>query len=239
MRRTVFAFVLMSIAGTAHAQLVPLPPTVAAVPVIPAYSNSVIDHEGNVLIFDVFYSYAAQSANQALFRIPIMSTHVTVITSKGESKKGFDFDGSLQVVGTGRRAVYAIVNSYTVNGTISLAPPVAASSGGTSSVAVAAVVPLPITVNRRLVALSVIAGTLPSTLPEISPLGSAEVKVAAPGLETDADSIALIESPLVAIPVPLAPTAAGTAPSVAHAVRLFTFDGRSFKEITKDRIVVP
>ena len=72
MRRTVFAFVLMSIAGTAHAQLVPLPPTVVAVPVIPAYSNSVIDHEGNVLIFDVFYSYAAQSANQALFRIPTL-----------------------------------------------------------------------------------------------------------------------------------------------------------------------
>src|SRR5262245_46560028 len=78
-----------------------------------AYSNSVIDSNGNLLIFDVFYSYPtllppSPSADPARpTYTPALKTRVTVITADGRSKKSFEFDGSFQVTGVGRRAVYA------------------------------------------------------------------------------------------------------------------------------------
>jgi hypothetical protein len=244
MRLTVLVFALLSITITANAQIVipsPVPVPIPS-PIVSAYSNSVIDHDGNVLIFDVSYIYSTPAADQPRFlNIPTMKTHVTVIGSGGESKKGFDFDGSFQVVGAGRRAVYAIVNTYSLGAPIPLPlpmpPSTIASSGTGTSVAVAVVTPLPISVTRQLVALNVIAGTLPSSLPSITPLPAAEVKVAAGANETDPDRVALIESPF--FPVPLAPTATTVSTSVSHTVRLFTFDGGSFTELTKERIAVP
>ena len=241
MRRIVLVFVLLQVAGTANAQVsvpvpVPVPlPVALPSPVISTYSNSIIDQAGNVLIFDVSYAYTTSPEQPRIQGVPAIKTRITVITKNGDSKKGFDFEGSFQVVGVGRRAAYAIVSTYSTNPT-----PLPVPAPGTTRIAGGVVTPFPISVNRQLVALNVIAGTLPSppsSLPAIASLGNAEVKLSTAGPDTDPDRIALIESPFVAIP--LVPTATGSTPASLHTVRLFTFDSGSFTEITKERIVVP
>ena len=62
MRRTLFLVLAMSIANLGDAQIggivvTPVPP-VAVLPSF-SYSTSAIDHNGNVLVFDMIYSYPA------------------------------------------------------------------------------------------------------------------------------------------------------------------------------------
>src|SRR5260370_2989702 len=80
-----------------------------------SFNNSVIDHTGRLLKFEVTYKYAAVPMGQpvGMRYPPTAMTHVTVIDSDGITKHDAgQFNGTFQVVGVGRHAVYAIVNDY-------------------------------------------------------------------------------------------------------------------------------
>lgn len=255
MRRLIFLLIVFSIVNAAYAQenepdadaanaagadrinTVPVPTAVVPLPMPPivsGYSNSVVDRNGNVLIFDLSYVYPAPADPRPAFYFPpAMKTHVTVISADGKNKTGFDYDGSFQVIGVGRRAVYAVISDYAAIVRNSPTPGVTVASAAGGTVAVASAVA--VSVRRWLVALNVLAGTLPS-LPSIDPLGGAEVKISAAGDDGAPDTIVVIESLVVRI----LPAATAPAPaSVAHSVRLFTFNGATFAKINDNPIPVP
>jgi hypothetical protein len=253
MRRLIFLLIVFSVVNAAYAQenepdaesvnaagadrvnTVPVPTAQVPVPLPPivsGYSNSTVDRNGNVLIFDTSYIYPVPADPRIrVYSPPTTKTHLTVISADGKNKRGFDYDGSFQVAGVGRRGVYAIVSVFAA-GVLSVPPPVSMPTPGTATT-VAVVFPFPV---RRLVALNVVAGTLPAPLPAIDPLGAADVKISIVGDDGAPDTIVLIESPLM--PVPLA---GATAPisSPSHSVRLFTFNGGTFAKINDTPISVP
>src|SRR5207253_10375207 len=111
-------------AGTVISRFPVLVPPIAPVPY--GFNNSVIDHNGRLLIFDVTYQYPSLSPGQpVVFRVPpTVKTRVTIIENDGISKHDSTYNGSFQVVDAGRYAVYAIVTDYAVSGTSIQAPTV-------------------------------------------------------------------------------------------------------------------
>jgi hypothetical protein len=170
---------------------VPLP--LPPVPIFSGYSSSVVDSTGNVLIFD--NSFAVPTGVMATFSA---KTHVTVISSDGKTVNGYDYGGTFQIVGVGHNAVYALTNAF-VTATTSQIP----------------------TINRQLVALRVVAGTLPTTLPNVDAPMNYDVQLSL-GIGIGAtDTIAFVSHVL-----PLM-NATPVATS-AHQVLLFIFDGAKF-----------
>src|ERR1051325_3417804 len=99
-------FLLIAIAANAQIITVPFMPPGMATTFAPTFSNSVIDHNGNVLIFDSSQFYIPYPDQPRVLAVPSTKTHLTVITADGQSKKAFDYDGSVQVIAVGRRGVY-------------------------------------------------------------------------------------------------------------------------------------
>jgi hypothetical protein len=210
MRSLVLLLIVVSMTGAAYAQVATTPnmPTPIRLPlplppIFTGYTASVIDHSGNVLIFDNSYPLLLSGVGGAATTLPTVMTHVTVISSDGNMNKQFQYDGSMQILGVGNNAVYAFVNSFV--------PATASPIGGT--------------ITRRLVALQFLAGTLPASLPSIDVSGNEDVKLSAGTGAGGSDVFATVQS--LFPPVPL-----GTAPiSVTmHTVQLFTFDGLSFSK---------
>jgi hypothetical protein len=83
-----------------------------------AFRNSVIDHGGRLLIFDASYVYPPFLAGPSIpVRFPpTVTTRVTLIDSTATNKQDAQYDGTFQVVGVGRYAVYAIITSYAASG---------------------------------------------------------------------------------------------------------------------------
>src|SRR5437899_8783787 len=174
MRWFLAAFILLLAANTAAAQVDdPAVPVVNVIPIptIPSgVSNSVIDHNGRLFIFDVTFENTMILTTEGVYRFARSAkTRVTVIESDGTTKRDGQYNGSFQIAGVGRYAVYAIVNDY-------------GFSAATSQTRV------PITIVRRLVALSPAFPTLPSL---DVPLQAA-VKVAAVWDAGMPDSIAFV-----------------------------------------------
>src|ERR1700733_8705550 len=116
MRRLSLVFALVSMTGAVYGQNA-LPSAVST-----PSTNSVIDQNGNLMIFDVSYSYpTAANRSTAVFFPPVVTTRVTVITvtAGATAKTSFDYPGALQVAGVGRYAVYAIDTEYMYTSTTS------------------------------------------------------------------------------------------------------------------------
>jgi hypothetical protein len=239
MKRLAMVFVFLSLTGAVYGQNTTsglLNNLIGALPPVSTVTNSVIDHNGNLLMFDVSYSYQTTTNQATAVRLPpVVKTHVTVIAPTAVNPKtSFDYAGALQIVGIGGQAVYAIDSSYTSTNPL---PPIAAPGGGVSTGGGTTIVPTPIVSfipgNFRLVALNVVAGSLPAPLPSINTLVGADVKISA-GAGTAPDTIAVINlgcSPATAN----APTAGGS-----HSVQFFTFDDVTlFKPINATPICVP
>src|SRR5215467_6073685 len=158
--------------------IAPLPP------VFYGSRNSVIDHNGRLVVFDGSYLYPplpAVNAAPVVFP-PMFTTHITVIESDASSKRDQQYGGTFQVVGAGRYAVYATVITY---------PLVTASSQS------------PVTATRQLVAI----GPSFPTLPSIDVPVQADVKVSAVGddgvLNSAFDTIAVVDNvvtPVMGVP---------------------------------------
>jgi hypothetical protein len=206
MRSLVLLLIVVSVTSAAFAQVTttPITPTPMPQPLPPiftGYTSSVMDHSGNVLIFDNSYPILLSGVGGAATTLPTVKTHVTVISPDGTMKNRFDYDGSMQVLGVGNNAVYAFVNSFV--------PATVSPIGGTFT--------------RRLVALHVDGATLPATLPSISLSGNEDVKISVGAAVGAPDVIATVQSlfpPFALVTGPVSVT--------MHKVQLFTCDGRSF-----------
>src|SRR5215510_7981350 len=102
MRRFVLLLLVFSVTSAAYPQtptggvtVSPLP--IPLPPIFSGFSNSVIDHTGNVLIFDSSYPFLI-SGTVARTTTPA-KTHVTVISSDGLTRNGYDYNGSMQILG--------------------------------------------------------------------------------------------------------------------------------------------
>ncbi|HEY2384909.1 MAG TPA: hypothetical protein VGK48_27355 [Terriglobia bacterium] len=204
MRRLGLLFVMILTAGAGFAQVsaggggtVVLPPiAVSPISVSLGNTNSVIDQSGNVLLFDsVLTGFSPASA----LATPT-PTHVSVISSDGRTVNGYSYSGSFQILGVGHNAVYALVGSV---------------SGGNGS---------PFIITRTLVALRVVAGTLPATLPSITVPLNQDVKLSAGTGSGESDRIALISGVSAVVLTPA--TAAGV--NNPHMILLYACDGATF-----------
>jgi hypothetical protein len=200
--------------GGSAAIAVPVSP-IASIPW--GFSNSVIDHKGRLLIFDVTYQYPSLSPAQPIaFRFPpTMNTRVTIIESDASGKRDSSYSGAFQVVGVGRYAVYAVVTDYAVSATSAQAP----------------------TVTRRLVAL----GPSFPVLSSVDVPMQAQVHVSAVGDDGAPDTIAFVDS--VPIPIRIAPmdtiAPLPSTPTRQRTVQMLQFDGTSFKALPPVTIAVP
>jgi hypothetical protein len=159
-----------------------------------------MDHDGNLLILEPSVSVPVLStAAGGLVTSPSSKTHIVVVSSDGKTKNGYDFKGSFQIVGVGQNAVYAIMTLLSTN---------------------------PLSITRNLVALRVVAGTLPATLPSVS--AGADIKLSPGTTPGDVDRIAVIDTKFLPVLSPAAdPYLSGPA-SLAHTILLFTSDGTTF-----------
>jgi hypothetical protein len=156
----------------------------------------VVDSNANLLIFDNSFSTPTGVITPAVSS----KTHVTVVTSDGKTVSGYDYSGAFLIVGVGHNAVYALVNALIPGGPMQLP-----------------------TVSRQLVALRVVAGTLPTTLPEIDAPGNYDVKLSPGTGAGGSDTISLVSTlavPFMASAIPVA--------GYSHQVLLFTSDGTKF-----------
>lgn len=207
MKRFGLLFVLFSITSAAFAQV--STGTVTALPPIAfGFSNSVVDQSGNVLIFDESFVGPMGATTPTSLT---SQTHVIVVSSDGKTISGNNYGGSFQILGVGQNAVYALVNTFT---------------WGTGTGTGTTVMPV---FSRQVVALHVVAGALPATLPSIDVTSTQEVRL---GLALGAnmpDTIALVSGNRFILPPILA--AGGTPSPVAgtpHTVWLYTCDGLTF-----------
>jgi hypothetical protein len=203
MRWFAIVLVLVLSATVGFAQMV-------SMPVSYGFSNSVIDHNGRVMVLDASYLYPPLLDVQPL-AIPIrfpptVRTHVTVIESDASRKQDAQFEGTFQVVGVGRYAVYAIITNYVVTAT----PAVQA----------------PTSFTRQLVAI----GPAFPTLPSIDVPVQTDVKISAVGDDSAPDTIVFVPvriTPLVAVStgavLPVPPI-----PAQPRAVQMYRSDGKSF-----------
>src|SRR5215813_5890395 len=99
MRRLVVMLIVLSTGSVVYAQVAgsvfPVPVPVSPVPVFGS-STSVIDHNGNLFVFDIPYSYPTPMTGQ-----PMIQTRVTVIAADGTVKPPVQYAGAFQVVGAG------------------------------------------------------------------------------------------------------------------------------------------
>jgi hypothetical protein len=241
MRRLVLVFILFSMARLTYGQTA-LPSIVSS-----AISNSVFDQNGNLMVFDVTYSYPGTTNQSTAIRFPpVVKTNVTVIPiTNGVAGKPSSsaYDGALQIVGVGGRAVYASVSTYTpttmpIFGQVPTSIVNAGNAGG-AIIVPTPIVPIPFTLNRRLVALNFSGGTLPATLPSIDALGGADVKISVAAGNGAPDTIALIDSGFLPPILTAGTTTSSVSSSTSHSVRLFTFNGGSFSAINPTPIPVP
>ena len=197
----VFVFSLSAVVAMAQVAVAPAP-----IPISYGFSNSAIDHNGRVLIFDTTYSYTPLLDVQLIpVRFPpTVTTRVTVIASDASGKQDSQYDGIFEVVGVGRYAVYAIITNYAI-----------VSASGQS----------PVSPTRQLVAL----GPSFPTLPSVDIPLTATAKVSAVGDVGAPDTIAVVPNvitPLLAVStgtvLPLPPT-----PVQPRTVQMYTFDGKS------------
>jgi hypothetical protein len=201
----VLVFSVSAIAAMAQVAVAPVP-----VPISYGFSNSVIDHNGRVLVFDAMYSYPPLLDIQAIpVRFPpIVTTQVTVIATDAKSTQNSQYQGTFQVVGVGRYAVYAIVTNYTI-----VANPVQA----------------PTSITRQLVAL----GPSFPTLPSIDVPFDVNIKVSAVGDDGAPDTIALVPN----VVTPLLAGSTGTVlplppvPSQPRTVQMYVSDGNFLKAL--------
>jgi hypothetical protein len=181
-------------------------PTIVPVPYY-GFSASAIDHNGNLLVFDVMYSYPAAVPGQptSVRTPPSVKTRVTVITGDGKKMNPVEYDGSCQVIGTGLHAVYTVVTTTST------------SSAGSPTT------PLSITTTRRLVALNAVAGVLTASPPSIDVPLRAEVKLALATDNAAADTLSIVD--MVPNPMILVPTGATTAPTVQRFAQIIKYIG--------------
>ena len=201
MRRLIVMLIVLCMASVVYAQVrggVPAPfPGVAPVPFY-GPSTSVIDRNGNLLVFDALYSYPTPMPAQPVILQPTPAkTRVTVITTDGTAKPPVEYDGAFQVVGAGWYAVYAIVNAYVAGPTA--VPP-----------------------TRRLLAFNVVAGVPLSPLPAIDVPLRAEVQLSAARDSSGSDLISFVDP--LSDPLILAPTA-GTAPIARRFAQILKYTG--------------
>jgi hypothetical protein len=192
---------------------------VTSIPVPFGFSNSVIGHDGKLWIFDVTYQYSQVTPTETVATRfpPTTKTTVTQIESDASGKRSSQYDGSFQIAGVGRYAVYAIV---------------------TDSVAAPSSPNIPTSVTRHLVAM----GSLFPTLPSIDIPSQSDVKVSNVGDDGTPDTIAFIDR----VPAPLilstgaevdpATTVASTAIQM-RTVQMFRSDGKSF--VPLPTVIVP
>jgi hypothetical protein len=186
MRGFVLMLIVLSTWSVAYAQLpapVPLPVPIPLPPVFFSSSSSVIDHNGNLLVFDIKYTYPTAMRGQ-----PVVQTHVTVIAADGTVKPPVQYEGAVQVIGAGWYAVYAAINSYTAG-------------------------PTNIALTRRLLAFNVVAGVPLSPLPAVDAPLRAEIKLSAARDNTGPDIISFVDpmtDPRILVPTAGTPTAPTT-----------------------------
>ena len=222
--RSFYAFLILFVAANTAAAQADDPaavevipgaiPTIAPIPY--GFSNSVIDHNGRFWIMDITYEFPPPLAN-GVRPIPTRTTRVTVIESDASTKRTAQFNGTFQVVGVGRYAVYAVITDYPTFTT--LAQPIQPSM-----------------LTRSLVALGPAFPTLP---PVAVPL-QAEVKVSAVGDDGAPDIIAFVD--MTPTPIILSPTGATptfTIPTRLRTVQMFQSDGKSFTPLTPSPIPIP
>ena len=202
MRRLVVMLIVLCMSSVVYAQVgggVPAPfPGVAPVPFY-GPSTSVIDRNGNLLVFDALYSYPTpMPAQPVILQSTAAKTRVTVITTDGTAKPPVEYDGAFQVVGVGWYAVYAIVNAYVAEPTA--VPP-----------------------TRRLVAFNVVVAGVPlSPLPAIYVPLRAEVQLSAARDSSGSDIISFVDP--LSDPLTLAPPA-GTAPIARRFAQIVKYAG--------------
>jgi hypothetical protein len=193
-------------------------------PIFYGFNNSVIDHTGRLLLFDVTYTYSSVPTGQpVVFRYPPKAnTQVTIIESDGNTKRSPQppFSGAFQVVGVGQQAVYAVVTDYS---------PITTSAQTPS-------------ITRHLKALTPSFPTINVSLPSIDDVPfQAEVKVSASGVAGAPDTIAFVDA--VIAPAILGPaatiTSMPTMPIRQRTVQIYQFDGTAFKLLTTTPITVP
>ena len=169
--------------GYAHAQITgTIPPVPIPLPPVSFFgsSTSVLDHNGNLLVFDVQYSLPTTMPAQ-----PAIQTRITVIAADGTAKPPVQYPGVFQVIGGGWYAVYATINGY-VAGPTAVAP------------------------TRRLVAFNVVAGVPLSPLPYIDTPLRAEIKLSPARDNTASDIISFVDppsDPRILVPTAGTPTA--------------------------------
>src|SRR5262245_4650745 len=201
MRRLVVMLIVLCTGSVVYAQVsggVPMPfPGVAPAPFY-SPSTSVIDRNGNLLVFDVLYSYSTAMLGQpVVLRPTTATTRVTVITTDGIAKPPVEYQEAIQVVGTGWYAVYAIMNAY-VGGPTAVPP------------------------TRRLLAFNVVAGVPLLPLPAIDVPLRAEVQLSAARDSSGSDIISFVDP--LSDPRILAPTA-GTAPIARRFAQILKYTG--------------
>jgi hypothetical protein len=188
MRRLVVTLMVLWIGSVAYAQIPAPAPLPAPIPLPPVSflgsSTSAIDHNGNVLVFDIQYSYATTTPTPTPGQ-PVVQTRVTVIAADGTVKPPVQYTGAFQVIGAGWHAVYAAVNSYTAG-------------------------PTNVALTRRLVAFNVVAGVPLSPLPAVDTPPRAEIKLSAARDNTMPDIISFVDAspdPRILAPTTGTPTA--------------------------------
>jgi hypothetical protein len=186
MRRSVLILLVISITSLAHAQ------TRGGLAPAPFYgsSTSVIDHNGNLIVFDLVYSYPTPMPST----LSAVKTRVTVITPDGTVKPALEYPGtSFQVLGAGWYAVYAIFYGYPT-GTGSTANP-----------------------TRRLVAFNIVAGVPLAPLPTIDAPIRANVELSPARDGTAPDLISFVDP--LSDPRILSPTAGPAVLRFAQVVK--------------------
>ena len=179
-----------------------------AQPISYGFSSSVIDHNGRVLVFDGSYLYTLPPVKDVVQPVaipiaypPTVRTQVTIIEADASSKQSAEYEGSFQIVGVGRYAVYAIVTNYS-----------AATSSGQAP-----------TSTRQLVAL----GPVFPTLPSIDVPWGTDVKISAVGDDSAPDTIAFLPGVIT----PLAVSSTGTVlpvpptPNLQRKVQIYRYNG--------------
>jgi hypothetical protein len=195
----------MVVASAAYAQVIDAEGSITGAAFYSLPSTSVIDHNGNLLVFDTMNPVQAPLPRRpGILPIPsAVKTRLTVIPNTGGKMPPVDLDGSYQVLGVGRHAVYLIANTYTV------------SSVGSS--------PISVSLNRRLVAINLIAGIPLTPLPVVDVPLRADVRLSAPGDIGVADTIAFVEG--ASNPIILAPTVAPSIPVISRSAQLLKYSG--------------
>jgi hypothetical protein len=167
MRSLVSILIGLATAGVGYGQVgVPIP---VATPV-PFYGlgNSVIDHNGNLIVLDLLYSYATSTTTGPI-AVSTVKTRVTVVAPDGTVKPPVEYPGTFQVLGAGWYAVYAILYTY---------PTV---SGGTAT--------------RQLIAFNIVAGVPLSPLPTIDVPLRDQVQLSPARDSTGSDIVSFVDPP--------------------------------------------